>query len=655
MNAKYQVFVSSTYEDLKDERNVVIKAILEMGHIPVGMEMFSAADEEQWRIITRTIDESDYYIVIIAHRYGSTIGDTSYTEREYNYAAEQGIPILGFIIEEDAQWKSSLMEADSNKKKALDQFKEKVKKKPIGYWKSSSDLYAKCPISLMKAIRQSPRRGWVRATVSGRQTVDNNLDIEKSKNASASRSHQMKQLREEVLIRAHERVQGRLNSKVLGTELAEEIGVSGEDLHNEVIILKKRGLVDRMSLDGGFSLSAGGILEAERILESRNDSHPSRPIAEVARHEVPAGDPTRVFVVHGRDLKLRNAMFDFLSSIGLRPIEWEQAITSTGDPSAHIGEILKNAFELANAVVVLFSGDDLASLRDSLRGLGEPDYEIKPTPQARPNVLFEAGMAFGTHPRRTILVEVGILRPFSDIAGRHVVRMDGSANKRRELAGKLEIAGCAVDISGSRWLEAGDFSLSTVLLQEASDSRAGQRKKSLKLECNAEWTRPEGEFQRTASSLKNFMPAIGKFNFRVTNEGHIPIREVWIGMVVWSIGGNGDVDTSLISQIEIDDQSIKQLSSGFKLSRFTAKVAGELGPFDSCPVEIGSVQIGWNTFDYHSVDFSAAVYAVSDGSEPTWFQITFGLTDYGTIDSPVGSSTPKLTAAILPRVGFITS
>jgi hypothetical protein len=68
---KYQIFVSSTYEDLKSERNQVIRAVLEMGHIPVGMEMFSAADEQQWQIISRHIDESDYYAVIVAHRYGS--------------------------------------------------------------------------------------------------------------------------------------------------------------------------------------------------------------------------------------------------------------------------------------------------------------------------------------------------------------------------------------------------------------------------------------------------------------------------------------------------------------------------------------------------------------------------------------------------------
>jgi Domain of unknown function (DUF4062) len=75
MNVKYQIFVSSTYEDLKDERAEVIKACLNMGHIPVGMEMFNAADEEQWAVITRTIDQCDYYVVIVAHRYGSTTPD----------------------------------------------------------------------------------------------------------------------------------------------------------------------------------------------------------------------------------------------------------------------------------------------------------------------------------------------------------------------------------------------------------------------------------------------------------------------------------------------------------------------------------------------------------------------------------------------------
>ena len=161
---KYQIFVSSTYEDLKAERDQVIKAILEMGHIPVGMEMFSAADEEQWEIIKRQIDQSDYYVVIIAHRYGSTTGGRSYTEKEYDYAISKKVPILGFIIDESAAWPKAKMEDAPKKSESLEQFKSKVKAKPVGFWNTLDDLHGKVSIALMKAMTANPRIGWVRAS-----------------------------------------------------------------------------------------------------------------------------------------------------------------------------------------------------------------------------------------------------------------------------------------------------------------------------------------------------------------------------------------------------------------------------------------------------------------------------------------------------------
>lgn len=114
---KYQIFVSSTYEDLKDERALVIKAILEMGHIPVGMEMFSAGDEEQWKQIQRQIDDCDYYVVIVAHRYGSMDKKVSYTEKEYDYAFQKGIPTLGFVIDDNAVWHVAKSDTESDKRK----------------------------------------------------------------------------------------------------------------------------------------------------------------------------------------------------------------------------------------------------------------------------------------------------------------------------------------------------------------------------------------------------------------------------------------------------------------------------------------------------------------------------------------------------------
>ncbi len=166
--------------------------------------------------------------------------------------------------------------------------------------------------------------------------------------------------------------------------------------------------------------------------------------------------PRRVFVVHGRNMQARDAMFEFLRSIGLQPIEWSQAIAMTGKASPYIGEVLDGALAAAQAIVVLMTPDEITYLRAEYSG-GDHDTETQPAPQARPNVLFEAGMAMGRAPNRTVLLEFGKLRPFSDIAGRHALRLRDTADSRKELAQRLQTAGCAVDTRGNDWLKAGDF------------------------------------------------------------------------------------------------------------------------------------------------------------------------------------------------------
>lgn len=166
---------------------------------------------------------------------------------------------------------------------------------------------------------------------------------------------------------------------------------------------------------------------------------------------------TRVFVVHGRDLEARDALFSFLRAIGLQPLEWSEAVKRTKRASPYIGEVLDVAFAVAQAVIVLLTPDDEARLRPALLRADEPDYERHLMPQARPNAIFEAGMAMGRSPDRTLFVELGRLRPFSDLAGRHTVRFDGSSQRRQELAERLKIAGCPVDLSGTYWHTAGQF------------------------------------------------------------------------------------------------------------------------------------------------------------------------------------------------------
>ena len=165
-----------------------------------------------------------------------------------------------------------------------------------------------------------------------------------------------------------------------------------------------------------------------------------------------------VFVVHGRSLRARDAMFEFLKALGLNPMDWNQAIRSTGRTIVHISDILTSAFSEAQAIVVLFTGDDEGRLRKRFQSKNDPEYEIKKTPQPRLNVVFEAGMAFGYCPERTVLVQIGKkMRPFSDISGIHVIHFTDTRENRELLRDQLKQAGCPIS-PRKDWLTAGDFS-----------------------------------------------------------------------------------------------------------------------------------------------------------------------------------------------------
>lgn len=168
-------------------------------------------------------------------------------------------------------------------------------------------------------------------------------------------------------------------------------------------------------------------------------------------------DKKKVFVVHGRNSRLNSDFFSFLRALHLEPIEWSEAISATGEASPYIGDILSAAFAEAQAIVVLMTPDDSVILKKPFHRNDDQSYEKTFFGQARPNVLFEAGLAFGHDHKRTVIVEVGKLKPFSDIHGRHVVRLDDSPERRQEVANRLRTAGCAVHTEGSDWLSVGTF------------------------------------------------------------------------------------------------------------------------------------------------------------------------------------------------------
>src|SRR2546430_1913614 len=162
---KYQIFVSSTHADLSQIRRGLMEVIQRMNHFPVGMEQFSADDDEQWEIIRETILQTDYYICIIGHRYGSLTSDgRSFTEKEWDYAAELGVPIMTFIRERNVATTPDERDSDPNRLSRLEKFIVKAKaSKMVDFWSDADDLYTKAVTALHKAFGRKPRPGWIRA------------------------------------------------------------------------------------------------------------------------------------------------------------------------------------------------------------------------------------------------------------------------------------------------------------------------------------------------------------------------------------------------------------------------------------------------------------------------------------------------------------
>ena len=191
---------------------------------------------------------------------------------------------------------------------------------------------------------------------------------------------------------------------------------------------------------------------------------PAAPAAE--KREQTPGTPTfpsddvrarSVFVVHGRDEEVRSAMFGLLRRLDLRPLEWEQLVRATGKASPFLGEVVAHAPSQAQAALVLLTPDDTAKLHPQLLGDREPDHETRLTGQPRQNVLIELGMVLMAYPERTVIVEVGHLRPAADTVGRNVIRFDGSEESLMKIVARLKVAECQVDDSRADWRDTAPF------------------------------------------------------------------------------------------------------------------------------------------------------------------------------------------------------
>ena len=160
---KYQVFVSSTFDDLQEERQVVMRVLLKMGYIPSGMELFPAADEDLWSLIRGVIDDCDYYVVIIAGRYGSTDDNgISFTEKEYLYAIKTDKPVIAFLHKDPGSIPNKKTELTDPGRKKLKKFQEHVECKACEYWENPYELGVAVASSLDQLRKNRPAIGWIR-------------------------------------------------------------------------------------------------------------------------------------------------------------------------------------------------------------------------------------------------------------------------------------------------------------------------------------------------------------------------------------------------------------------------------------------------------------------------------------------------------------
>ena len=211
MDKRYQIFFSSTFADLEDERKGIMEAIMGLDCFPAGMEMFPATDSEQFEYIKTIIDESDYYVLIVAGRYGSLAEDgISYTEKEFDYAKQKGIPILTFVKKDIDSLPTGKTDQDDKKRKKLNLFRKKALDGRMGnFWDNADELKYKIQNSLMKEFKTHPRTGWVKG-----DTVPSYVALE-----------QLTELKEE---------NKKLNSKILNMQNLSQDNQDNQD-NNELL------------------------------------------------------------------------------------------------------------------------------------------------------------------------------------------------------------------------------------------------------------------------------------------------------------------------------------------------------------------------------------------------------------------------------------
>lgn len=186
MEKRYQVFISSTYADLKNEREKVIQILMALDCIPAGMELFPATDEDQFEFIKRILNDCDYYLLIIGGRYGSvTEKGISYTEQEYDYALSVGLKVIALLHENPSQISVENSEQNPELRTRLEDFRNKVaNNRLVKFWKNADELAGIVASSLPSTIKLFPAVGWVRANKVSNEELLSEINELRKENAA---------------------------------------------------------------------------------------------------------------------------------------------------------------------------------------------------------------------------------------------------------------------------------------------------------------------------------------------------------------------------------------------------------------------------------------------------------------------------------------
>ena len=190
MQKRYQVFISSTYTDLKEERGQVSQVLMQMDCIPAGMELFPATDEEQFEFIKKVIDDSDYYLLIIGGRYGSVADEgISYTEKEFEYAISKGIPVVALLHGDANSLPVAKSELDPDLRQRLEAFRSRASTgRLVKFWNTAEELAGQVAISMVATMSRFPRVGWIRGSSAASEDLLREINDLRKENETLKKS-----------------------------------------------------------------------------------------------------------------------------------------------------------------------------------------------------------------------------------------------------------------------------------------------------------------------------------------------------------------------------------------------------------------------------------------------------------------------------------